>query len=131
MIHPNQSLPLRCGLELSNRFMLAPMTNHQSHDDGQLSDEEYTWLLMRARGGFAITLTCASHVHRGGQGFPGQLGIFSDELLSGHQRLTRGIAQEGSLAAIQLIMVVPSPTKVYRSGTGLSFRGSRNGCARC
>ena len=35
---------------MKNRFMLAPMTNCQSHSDGRLSDEEYRWLTMRAEG---------------------------------------------------------------------------------
>ena len=38
------------GVTMKNRFMLAPLTNPQSHDDGVLSDEEYDWLTMRAKG---------------------------------------------------------------------------------
>jgi 2,4-dienoyl-CoA reductase-like NADH-dependent reductase (Old Yellow Enzyme family) len=34
-------LPLRRGAPLANRFMLAPLTNQQSHADGTLSDEEF------------------------------------------------------------------------------------------
>ena len=34
-----------------NRFMLAPLTNTQSHPDGRLSDEEFHWLTLRAQGG--------------------------------------------------------------------------------
>ena len=29
-----------CGLSMKNRFMLAPLTNTQSHEDGVLSDDE-------------------------------------------------------------------------------------------
>lgn len=82
--------------------MLAPMTNTQSHEDGTLSDEEYHWLTMRAEGGFGLTMTCASHVQAIGKGFPGQLGIFSDEQTEGHRRLSAGIKAHGSLAVIQL-----------------------------
>ena len=28
-----------CGLSMKNRFMLAPLTNTQSHEDGVLSDD--------------------------------------------------------------------------------------------
>ncbi|MEC7983676.1 MAG: NADH:flavin oxidoreductase [Myxococcota bacterium] len=97
-----QPLTFSCGLSMKNRFMLAPMTNHQSHADGRLSDDEFRWLTMRARGGFGLTMTCASHVQPVGQGFPGQLGIFSDDLLDGHKRLSAGIRREESLAVIQL-----------------------------
>lgn len=82
--------------------MLAPMTNTQSHDNGTLSDEEYQWLVMRAQGGFGLTMTCASHVQANGKGFPGQLGIFSDKHIEGHTRLASGIKAHGSLAVVQL-----------------------------
>ncbi|HUZ13684.1 MAG TPA: NADH:flavin oxidoreductase [Caulobacteraceae bacterium] len=85
-----------------NRFMLAPLTNCQSHADGRLSDEEFRWLTMRAKGGFGAVMTCAAHVQRAGQGFPGQLGIFGDEHLPGLTRLAAAIKAEGSLALAQL-----------------------------
>ena len=69
------------GPSLKNRFMLAPLTNTQSFEDGKLSDEEFRWLTMRAEGGFGLTMTCASHVQDIGKGFPGQLGVYSDCLL--------------------------------------------------
>ena len=71
------------GPGMKNRFMLAPLTNLQSHTDGRLSDDEYHWLVMRARGGFGLTMTCASHVQAQGQGFPGQLGCYADAHLEG------------------------------------------------
>lgn len=95
-------LQFPCGATMKNRFMLAPMTNCQSHENGQLSDDELHWLTMRAKGGFGLVMTCASHVQEIGKGFPGQLGIFSDSLMDGHKRLTAGIKEYGSLAVIQL-----------------------------
>jgi 2,4-dienoyl-CoA reductase-like NADH-dependent reductase (Old Yellow Enzyme family) len=95
-------LTFRHGPPMSNRFMLAPLTNCQSHPDGTLSDHEFQWLTMRARGGFGLTMTCASHVQAVGQGFPGQLGIFSDRHVEGLTRLAQGIKAAGSLAAVQL-----------------------------
>ena len=57
------------GPAMKNRFMLAPLTNTQSHADGTLSDEEFRWLTMRAEGGFGLTMTCAAHVQRGARAF--------------------------------------------------------------
>ena len=91
-----------CGLAMKNRFMLAPLTNCQSHPDGRLSDAEFRWLTMRAEGGFGLTMTCAAHVQQIGQGFPGQLGIFSDVHLDGHKRLAAAIKAENSVAVTQL-----------------------------
>ena len=101
-IHPDTPLQFACGLTLKNRFMLAPLTNQQSHDNGRLSEEEYQWLTMRAAGGFGLVMTCASHVQANGKGFSGQLGIFSDDLYEGHQKLASAIKEQGSLAVIQL-----------------------------
>lgn len=100
--NPSDAVRFKCGLNMKNRFMLAPLTNQQSHENGHLSDDEYHWLTMRAKGGFGLVMTCASHVQEIGKGFPGQLGIFSDDLIEGHKRLTSKIKSYGSLAVIQL-----------------------------
>jgi 2,4-dienoyl-CoA reductase-like NADH-dependent reductase (Old Yellow Enzyme family) len=128
------SLNFACGATMKNRFMLAPMTNTQSHKDGRLSDEEFHWLTMRAKGQFGLVMTCASHVQEIGQGFPGQLGIFGDQHIEGHQRLATAIKKEGSLAVVQLhhagmrspadligeAPVCPSPKEKY-GARGLSL----------
>lgn len=90
------------GTKMKNRFMLAPLTNQQSHSDGRLSEDEFRWLTMRAQGGFGLTMTCASHVDAIGQGFPGQLGCFGDEHLEGLTRLATEIRRNNSLAIVQL-----------------------------
>ncbi|THD64700.1 NADH:flavin oxidoreductase [Phenylobacterium sp.] len=97
-----EPLSLAHGPALKNRFVLAPLTNLQSHADGTLSDDEFHWLTMRARGGFALTMTCAANVQRIGQGFPGQLGVWSDHQLPGLTRLAGQIRAYGSLAVAQL-----------------------------
>jgi 2,4-dienoyl-CoA reductase-like NADH-dependent reductase (Old Yellow Enzyme family) len=78
------------------------LTNQQSHADGTLSDTEMDWLVARARGGFGMTMTCAAHVQRNGQGFPGQLGIFADEHVAGLAPLAAAIRETGSISALQL-----------------------------
>lgn len=90
------------GAVMKNRFMLAPLTNTQSHEDGTLSDDELNWLSMRAKGGFGMVMTCASHVQKIGQGFPGQLGIFSDLHREGHKKLAASIQAYDCLAVVQL-----------------------------
>ncbi|HEX4180496.1 MAG TPA: NADH:flavin oxidoreductase [Caulobacteraceae bacterium] len=97
-----QPLDFARGPAMKNRFMLAPLTNLQSHPDGRLSDDEFHWLTMRAKGEFGLTMTCAAHTQRQGQGFPGQLGVFGDEHLEGLTRLATEIRAQGSLAVVQL-----------------------------
>ncbi len=98
----NTPVTFKNGMSMPNRFMLAPLTNTQSHADGKLSDEEFHWLTMRAEGGFGLTMTCASHVQFVGKGFPGQLGIYDDAHIEGHTRLASAIKANSSLAILQL-----------------------------
>ena len=90
------------GPAMPNRMMLAPLTTSQSHADGTLSDDEITWLTMRADGGMGLVMTAAAHVQRQGQGFPGQLGIWSDDHLPRLTELADAIRARGSLSAVQL-----------------------------
>ena len=99
---PETPLNFPCGAIMKNRFMLAPLTNKQSLENGQLSDDELKWLSKRAEGQFGLVMTCASHVQEVGKGFSGQLGIFSDDHIEGHQKLTKAIKSYGSVAVIQL-----------------------------
>lgn len=92
----------KTGKKAPNRIALAPMTNSQSNDDGSLSDDEYNWLIRRAKEGFGIIITCAAHVSLDGQGWKGELGIFEDNLLPGLTKLASGIKEHGSLGIVQV-----------------------------
>ncbi|MEM7020095.1 MAG: NADH:flavin oxidoreductase [Pseudomonadota bacterium] len=87
---------------MKNRFMLAPLTNSQSYEDGRLSQEEAHWLQKRAEGGFGSVMTCASHVQAIGKGFPGQLGCFGDEHLEGLTGLATSLNQANTQSLMQL-----------------------------
>jgi 2,4-dienoyl-CoA reductase-like NADH-dependent reductase (Old Yellow Enzyme family) len=102
MEHLFEPVSLAHGPAMKNRFMLSPLTNTQSHEDGRLSDDDLKWLTLRAGGGFGLTMTCASHVQAQGRGFPGQLGIFSDQHLDGLSCLAAAIKAESSVAMVQL-----------------------------
>lgn len=97
-----EPLALRNGAVFPNRFVLAPLTNTQSHADGTLSEEEFRWLTMRAEGGFGTVMTCAAHVQEIGQGFAGQLGIWSDSHVPGLTRLARAIGDACAVSLVQL-----------------------------
>ena len=98
----NDNIVFPCGISMKNRFMLAPLTNTQSYEDGTLSNDEFSWLTLRAKGNFGITMSCASHVQEVGKGFPGQLGIFDDKHIDGLKRLTNEIRKYESLSVAQL-----------------------------
>ncbi len=98
----SEPLHLMRGPAWRNRITLAPLTNWQSHADGTLGEDEYRWLTMRGRGGFGMVMTCAAHVQAAGQGFPGQLGVWSDAHLCGLTRLAQGIHAGGGVSCLQL-----------------------------
>jgi len=102
MTHLLEALKFSHGPDMKNRFMLAPLTNQQSHEDGRMSEEEFRWLTMRAQGGFGLTMTCASHVQAIGKGFAGQMGIWSDDHIPGLRRLATEIKSNQSIAIAQL-----------------------------
>ena len=97
-----EPLVLRTGLAAHNRLVLAPMTNKQSHEDGTLSDDERRWLESRADGGFGTVMTCAAHVAKDGQGWPGELGIFDDAHLPGLRSLATTLRERGARSIVQL-----------------------------
>ncbi|MDO8361268.1 MAG: NADH:flavin oxidoreductase [Actinomycetota bacterium] len=102
MSSPFDQVTFRHGPAMANRFMLAPLTNQQSHPDGVLSDEELHWLSLRARGGFGLTMTCAAYVQAVGQGFAGQLGIFDDSHVPGLTRMAQALNATGTVSYVQL-----------------------------
>lgn len=97
-----EPLRFRNGALSRNRIALAAMTNSQSHADGTLSDAELHWLALRSEGGFGIVATCAAHVSKNGQGWPGELGIFDDSHLPGLQRLAEDTRERGALPMVQI-----------------------------
>ena len=101
-IAPDTPVTFACGLQMKNRFMLAPLTNLQSHEDGTLSDDEFNWLTMRAKGQFGLVMTCATSVQHNGRCWKGQLGLHDDMHIEGHKRLTQALRELGSLSVVQL-----------------------------
>ena len=99
----NQKIKFASGKEMKNVFMLAPLTNMQSNDDGTLGDDEYRWLTKRAEGGFGLTMTCAAFANKSGKGFSGQLGVSEDAHLDGLKRMADGIKAHDSLAYTQIV----------------------------
>ena len=78
------------------------MTNKQSHEDGTLSDEEINWLTRRAKDGFGIVTTAASHVSELGKGWTGEMGVWSDNHIEGLTKLSTSLKQYGSLNLVQI-----------------------------
>ncbi len=92
----------RTGHTVKNRSVLAAMTNKQSFKNGNISNTELKWLLRRAEGGFGIITTAAIHVSKSGQGWDGEIGLFSDNNINGLKNLTSQIKNHDGLIFAQL-----------------------------
>ena len=92
----------RTGKAVKNRSVLAAMTNKQSHHNGTISSTELKWLVRRAKGGFGIITTAAVHVSKEGQGWEGEIGLYSDQHIKKLKNLTSEIRKYNSLSFAQL-----------------------------
>ena len=90
------------GPAMKNRFMLAPLTNTQSLDDGCITEDDLHWIEMRANSGFGSIMTAAAHVQANGQGFPRQMGTFSDDHIEGLSRMAALIKKHDCVSILQL-----------------------------
>lgn len=97
-----QPLTLLHGPAMKNRFMLAPLTNQQSHRDGMASELDQDWIRQVAQGGYALIQTCATTVEAGGIAFDRQLGIHCDAHLPGLSKMAASVRAGGGLSAVQL-----------------------------
>ena len=97
-----QSINLGRGFNAKNRTLLAAMTNKQSNSDGTLSDEEINWLVRRGKGGFGITTTAAANVTKQGQGWEGEMGVWSDNQIPGLTKLATKLNQTDTISLVQL-----------------------------
>ena len=101
------------GVKAKNKFLLAPLTNMQSPDEGKLSEDEFNWLVKRAEGEFGLIMTCAMPVLNSGIGWDGQLSIYDSDHENGHKRLNKNLADLGSLSIAQIFHAGMRADKKY------------------
>ncbi|WP_280768350.1 NADPH dehydrogenase NamA [Salipaludibacillus daqingensis] len=88
---------------IKNRITMSPMCMYSSeNEDGKVTDWHLTHYISRAVGQVGLIMLEATTVTRQGQISPHDLGIWSDEHVSGLSKLVAGIKAHGSTAAIQL-----------------------------
>lgn len=97
-----QPYVFRGGVSAKNRVVLAPMTNGQSHVDGSLGEDEFTWLQRRAEGGFGTLITCAAHICEDAKGWEGELGVFSASHAEGLKKIASVANANNALSVVQL-----------------------------
>lgn len=102
MATPLLFTPLRLrGVSSPNRCVLSPMVQHEAIE-GEVNDYHLVHLGQFALGRFGIVFTENCAVEPNGRVTQGDLGLWDDHQIAGHQRLVRFLQQQGSLAALQI-----------------------------
>ncbi|MBS0241595.1 MAG: alpha-hydroxy-acid oxidizing protein [Proteobacteria bacterium] len=95
--------PLRfhCGLQIANRFVIAPLTTNSSHEDGTATDSEIAFFRRRAANGFGAIISSAAYVDEEGRAWRG-IGATHDGHLPRLRTLAEAMRAAGSLAVLQI-----------------------------
>jgi len=94
-------LRFKCGLELANRFVIAPLTTNSSHEDGTATDSEIAFFRRRAATGFGATISSAAYVEEDGRSWRG-IGATHDGHLPRLRALAEVMRAAGGLAILQI-----------------------------
>jgi 2,4-dienoyl-CoA reductase-like NADH-dependent reductase (Old Yellow Enzyme family) len=89
------------GVELRNRVAVSPMCQYSS-EDGFANDWHLVHLGSRAVGRAGLVITEAAAVEPRGRISPNDLGIWKDEHIPALARIARFVADQGSVAGIQI-----------------------------
>ena len=94
-------LKFKCGLEIENRFVIAPLTTNSSHEDGTATDREIAFFRRRAASGFGATISSAAYVEEDGRSWRG-IGATHDGHLPRLRALADVMRAAGGLAILQI-----------------------------
>src|ERR1700733_6329855 len=89
------------GREMTNRFVMAPLTTDSSHQDGTATEHELEFFRRRAACGFGATISSAAYVAQDGRSWQG-IGAEHDGHLSSLHRLAEAMRAAGGLAILQI-----------------------------
>lgn len=95
--------PLRfnCGLEIANRFVIAPLTTNSSHEDGTATDSELAFVRRRAASGFGAIVSSAAYVEEDGRSWR-SIGATHDGHLPRLRSLAEAMRAGCGLAILQI-----------------------------
>jgi len=95
--------PLKIGnIELKNRIVMAPMSLNYSREDGTPSSRQVAYYKARVKGGVGLIISESCYVAAESRGGKRRLGLSSDEMVSGHKRLTSAVHEHGGRIFCQL-----------------------------
>jgi len=90
------------GMTLQNRFVRSATYEAMADLDGTVKDQLCDYMDQLSRGDVGLIITGHAHVTREAQAGPRQMGIYSDEMIDGLQRITSIVHNNGGVIAVQL-----------------------------
>lgn len=96
-----ETVQLPNGIELRNRFVLAPMTHVSSNDDGTASDMEIDYIGKMSKD-VGLAISAASNVTDLGKAFPGQPSVVRDSDIEGLKKVADAMKENGAKAILQI-----------------------------
>lgn len=101
MINPNS--PIKIGNKIiKNRITMAPTVKFYADDDGLVTDEFVHHYEERAKHGVGLIVVEATCVSKEGRLFPSQLGLWNDDQIAGHKKITEAVHKYGTLIIPQI-----------------------------
>ena len=89
-------------MSLTNRFVRSATWEGMAKEDGSCPRKLTDLMVRLAKGGVGLIITSHAYVSREGQAGPGQLGIYSDELVPGLAAMADAVHNAGGKIAVQL-----------------------------
>lgn len=89
-------------MSLTNRFVRSATWEGMANEDGSCPQKLTDLMVRLAKGGVGLIITSHAYVSRKGQAGPGQLGIYSDELVQGLAGMADAVHNAGGKIAVQL-----------------------------
>lgn len=90
------------GMQLSNRFVRSATWEGLAGDDGACTPKLTEMMAALAGAGVGLIISSHAYVSPEGQASPWQLGVYSDELIPGYEKMTAAVHAAGGRIVMQL-----------------------------
>ncbi|MFC1814659.1 NADH:flavin oxidoreductase [Thermodesulfobacteriota bacterium] len=90
------------GMKLKNRIIRSATHDACSNEKGEITDKSINLFSKLAQGGAGLLIAGFAYVHRSGQTFQRQTGIYSDDFIPGLKKLADKVHEYNTKIAVQL-----------------------------
>jgi len=90
------------GMTVKNRFIRSATWEGMAEKNGICTSKLVEHMVTLAKGGVGLIITGHAYVRSDGQASPRQLGVYKDALISGLEKMTRAVHENGGMIVMQL-----------------------------